>query len=84
MIYSSIREEYCTLFGNYCNSKMYKVEGLLTSNFLCGGGVDLLWNDPLSEIHTVYRVVGSCDIEKNRYIYMGKNIDNIDYIELCK
>ena len=64
---------------------MYKVEGLLTSNFLCGGGVDLLWNDPLSEIHTVYRVVNSCNIEqKSIYRYGKKNIDNIDYIELCK
>jgi hypothetical protein len=29
--------------------------------------------------------LGSCDIEKNRYTDIEeKNIDNIDYIELCK
>jgi hypothetical protein len=34
-----------------------KVVGVLTSYFLCGGGMDVFWNDPLSlKLHKNYKL----------------------------
>jgi hypothetical protein len=43
------------------NSKCIRVRGL-TSNFLCGGGMDVFWNGPIRQTLKIYL----CDI--SRYI----------------
>jgi hypothetical protein len=87
MIYSMRNLHIMLKYASAVNCELYNVRDIVIKNKV--GRLQLAsitgCKTSLSKYSNYCNVsLGSCDIEKNRYIYIKKNIDNIDYIKLCK